>query len=62
MITFRNKPFAELCYRYRSVQELQTDLQGLADVEDCQIWGLTAQQWREQVKLALKARMEHSVA
>jgi hypothetical protein len=62
MIRLRNKPFAALCYRYRSVQEMQKDLQGIANVDDCNAWGLTAEEWREQVTLALKARMTHNVA
>ena len=62
MINFRSKPFAALCYRYRSIHEMQRDLQGPADLQDCESWGLTAREWREQIKLALKARMEHNVA
>lgn len=62
MINFRSKPFAALCYRYRSIYEMQRDLQGPADLQDCESWGLTAREWREQIKLALKARMEHNAA
>ena len=62
MNTFKNKPFAALCYRYRSIEELQRDLKGLADAEDCEAWDLTAKEWREQVKLALKTKMKHDAA
>lgn len=62
MINFSSKPFAALCYRYRSIQEMQKDLQGPADIQDCEAWSLTAQEWRRQIKLALKARMEHYAA
>lgn len=62
MIRFRSKPFAALCYRYRSIQELQEDLRGPADIKDCDAWGLTAQEWRAQVKLALKAKMQNDAA
>ncbi|MET1080163.1 MAG: hypothetical protein ABWY06_19295 [Pseudomonas sp.] len=59
MINLRKKPFAVLCYRRRSIRELQLDLQGFANSEDCQAWSLTAHEWREQIKLALRARMEN---
>ena len=45
--------FAEACYDQNSVAELQEALKGEPDQSDMAEWGLTASEWREQIKEAL---------
>lgn len=45
--------FAEACYEQNSISELRAALYRDADQSDCEQWGLTPEQWREQIALAL---------
>ncbi len=49
--------FAEACYDQNSVTELTEALRGPADREDMRQWGLSACEWREQIELALAAKL-----
>jgi len=49
--------FAEACYNQNSIAELQQALKGEADQADMAEWGLTENDWREQVKEALDELM-----
>jgi hypothetical protein len=48
-------PFAEACYDQNSLKELMADLPGAADETDMKIWGLTEEQWREAIRIAIIA-------
>lgn len=50
--------FAAACYDTNTIDELKSALQSPADETDCQQWGLTEDEWKNAVKLALKW-MEH---
>ena len=45
--------FAEACYDQNSITELQQALSGDADQSDMVEWGLTVDEWFEQIKEAL---------
>lgn len=48
--------FAEACYNQNSVRELEEALTSAPDTVELEIWGLTADEWREQIELALAAK------
>jgi hypothetical protein len=50
--------FAEACYDMNTIKDLEDALQGPADHTDCQAWGISPEEWRAQIELALKARIE----
>lgn len=50
--------FAESCYDMNSIEELQEALQGDADKTDMQTWGIDANEWKSQIEMALKAKLE----
>jgi len=50
--------FAEACYDMNSIEELQEVLQGGADETDMETWGIDANEWKEQIELALNAKLE----
>ena len=49
--------FAAACYEQNSVLELQLSLRREADKHDCAEWGITPEQWREQIEIALAAKL-----
>ena len=55
MTTIAENTFAAACYEQNSVEELQSALEGAADVGEMMRWGLTSQEWREQIALAIAA-------
>lgn len=55
-MSIRSNTFAEACYNTNSIAELEAALAGPADQTDCDTWGLTKAEWREQIKIALEAK------
>ena len=53
MKTIQENPFAEACYDQNSIASLEEALAGEADQTDMKQWGLTADECKEQIKLAL---------
>ncbi len=50
--------FSEACYNDNSVTELQEALASRsADKTDCKTWGITPTQWRNEINLALAAKL-----
>ena len=45
--------FAEACYEMNTIEELEIALLGVADLSDCKEWGLSPEEWREQIEIAL---------
>lgn len=60
MTTIANNTFAAACYDTNTAEELEVALRGPADENDCKEWGITADQWREQIQLALAAKTEQA--
>ena len=52
-MTIESNTFAEACYDQNSIDELEDALKGDADKTDMENWGVTAEEWREQIELAL---------
>ena len=50
--------FAAACCDQNSVEELEDALRDGPDASDMRAWGLTAEDWTAQIKLALKAKRE----
>lgn len=51
--------FAEACYDQNSIKELAKMLERIsADKTDLKIWGITATEWRNGIKQALKEKVE----
>lgn len=47
--------FAAACYDQNSISDLEAALAGEPDQTDMGTWGLSAAEWRSQIKLALAA-------
>ena len=58
MTTIKENTFAAACYDMNSIPELEAALAGPADTTDMRAWGLTEQEWRDEIALALKAKRE----
>jgi hypothetical protein len=58
MTTINENTFAAACYEMNSIAELEAAIAGPADKIDMKSWGLTEQEWRDQIALALKAKRE----
>lgn len=54
MTTIKPNTFAEACYETNSPDDLREMLGCPADPIDMQAWGLTAVQWREEIRTALR--------
>ena len=52
-MTIKTNTFAESCYNMNSINELENALTQGPDEADMEEWNLTAEEWREQVELAL---------
>lgn len=50
--------FAEACFNNNSIAELESALAGQPDPTDLATWGITPDEWREQINLALAAKRE----
>jgi len=47
--------FAAACYNDNTIADLEEALAGPADAADMAAWGLTEQEWRDQIATALAA-------
>jgi hypothetical protein len=56
MTTINENTFAAACYEMNSIAELEAAIAGPADKIDMTTWGLTEQEWRDEIALALKAK------
>ena len=56
-IKIEDGSFAEACYNTNSLEELKGATIENADKTDMKAWGLTPEEWVEQVNLALKAKL-----
>ena len=52
-MTIESNTFAEACYDMNSINDLENALKGDADETDMKTWGITDEEWREQIELAL---------
>ena len=50
--------FAEACYNDNTIADLMDALNGEADPVDMAAWELTAEEWRDEITLALAALIE----
>lgn len=48
--------FASRCYDDKSIRWLKSAFNRDADPDDCQRWNLTADQWKENIEMALIAK------
>jgi len=56
MTTMQSNTFAEACYNTNSMQELIEALNSPADETSMKDWGLTEDQYFEQVKIAINEK------
>jgi hypothetical protein len=47
--------FAAECYDNRTIRELNAAFHGDADPVECETWGLSPSEWRENIEMALIA-------
>ena len=59
-MTIQSNTFAESCYDMNSIYELESALAGPADETDMKTWGITSDEWREQIELALLEKRSDS--
>ena len=59
-MTIESNTFAEACYDTNSIADLKAALLGEACPLDMQAWRITADQWREQIELALAEKLAES--
>lgn len=50
--------FAEACYNYNSIEELEAAKNQGPDETDMREWGLSEDEWREQIETAIAALKE----
>ena len=58
MSTIADNTFAAACYDTNTAAELESALQGPANEQDCAEWGITPEEWFNQIALALAAKRE----
>lgn len=58
MTTIQDNTFAAACFDQNSIAELEEALKNGPDKGDMDAWGLTEDEWRAQIELALKAKRE----
>jgi len=58
MTIIAENTFAAACYDQNTTEDLELGLLGEADEADMDAWGITAQEWREQIELAICALRE----
>lgn len=49
----KDNTFAAACYNQNTIEELKEGLSGPADQADMKAWGLTADEWRQQIQMAI---------
>jgi hypothetical protein len=54
--------FAEACYNHNTVVDLIAMLVNVDSADDCEAWGITRKEWREQIELAIAALEEKAAA
>lgn len=54
-MTIELNSFAAACYDMNGVEDLKHSLELGPDATDMREWGLTAEEWREQIELAIEA-------
>lgn len=59
MTTIADNTFAAACYDRNTAAELEAALQGPANEQDCAEWGISPEEWRDQIALALAAKREN---
>ncbi len=47
--------FAAWCYDHLSLKEVRSAFERDADPDECDLWGLTAMEWKAQVEMAIIA-------
>lgn len=57
-MTIADNTFAAACFDQNSIEELEAALLEQPNETDCAEWDLTAEEWREQIALALKEKRE----
>mgnify|MGYP001469338105 CR=1 FL=1 len=57
MATLTDNTFAAACYDQNTVDELRAALAGDPDTIDMATWGLSADEWREEIRKALTAKL-----
>lgn len=58
-MTIQENTFAAACYDQNSLEELIEALNSTdADESDCKNWGISAQEWKNQIVLAIKEKLE----
>lgn len=57
MSKIKENTFAAACIRDNFINELVEALAGDADKTDCETWGITPKEWREEIALAIKAKV-----
>lgn len=50
--------FTDACCDMNSITELREALAGPVDMTDCKAWGITPKQWREDIELAIKWKLD----
>lgn len=55
-MTILENTFAESCYNTNTIAELELSLTKEADESDMAAWGITEQEWSEQIKLAIEEK------
>lgn len=50
--------FAAACYDQNTIEDLEVALAGEPDQTDMAAWDLTADEWRDQIRLAIAALRE----
>ncbi len=58
MTKIADNTFAAACYDNNSIEEIRAALaHPKADATDCEEWGITPTEWREQLQQALEAKL-----
>ena len=61
MTRIADNTFAAACYDMNTIADLRAMLAGEPDETDMQTWGITADQWRDEIKLAIAVMEEDGV-
>ncbi len=56
-VFIRDESFAAKCYDHRTVRELKAAFNRDADPEECEQWGFSSSEWKENIEMALVARI-----
>lgn len=58
MTAIAENTFAAACYDSNTIAELESALASGPDARDLEEWGLTDEEWRAEIELALAAKRE----